>query len=279
MAQKFIIDFAAHPQEILDAMDAMRPRIRTLYHLQKWVYLTLFICLLTAILVVGIFLLTRAPENPLFAAILIFSPMIPLFYIGVNHKKFETVVVETRFTTAYQVIHTLRDDVGRKGRLIGHLNLSWPFKKSKLFRTRRSSSGRLKYDYRDPWFIGKFMLVDGSVVKIVLDERIKVKRGEVVSRYIKYENKVIINPVLYETNNRSHADPFFQIISGQLNCDWPEIQKMMKHLKSIYGRLLSGAMIPVNPSTESNPLPLDHLTAETPLVENQDSPPKGARSQ
>jgi len=55
-----------------------------------------------------------------------------------------------RYNGVRTIIRTLRDDIGRKGRLTGWLDLTGPRQSSKLVRRGRTRSGRVKYYYADP---------------------------------------------------------------------------------------------------------------------------------
>ncbi len=101
-----------------------------------------------------------------------------------------------QFDVAREIIHTLRDDVSRSGRITGWLDLTGPQQQSKLLRTGRTSSGRAKYYYRDPWFSAKIQLVDGNLLRLTLFERVKVKRGLAARRY-QFKVKLVVNSEMY----------------------------------------------------------------------------------
>ena len=106
-------------------------------------------------------------------------------------------VESDQYSAARTIIETLKDDVGKKGRLIGWLDLTGPQQKSKIFRTGRTSSGRTKTYYRDPWLQTKTKLVDGNLLRLTLMEQIKVKKGYVAAREQRLKARLVINPDLY----------------------------------------------------------------------------------
>jgi hypothetical protein len=112
-----------------------------------------------------------------------------------------TRLPQEQFDTARQIIHTLRDDVGRTGRVTGWLDLTGPQQKSKLLRTGRTSSGYTKYYYRDPWFSAKILLVDGNLLRLTLLERIKVKRGYVAGHRHQLKAKLVVNSQMYDVGS------------------------------------------------------------------------------
>ena len=106
MAQQLFMDMAAHPQAILDAMDGMRAAIEKIERQQKWI--TPINILRWTSIILG-FILAFILENILVAILLIGIPILSFFFY--HPKRFPA---RARFEAAYQVIHTLRDDAGRK---------------------------------------------------------------------------------------------------------------------------------------------------------------------
>ena len=248
MAGKLYIDLAAHPQTILDAMDRMRSAIEKAERQQKW--MRLINPLRIALIIVGIVFLIL--EYPLIGIVLIIIPLAS-FFVYSPQKSFP----KARFDTAYQVIHTLRDDTGRKGRLVGRLDLSPPNQKTKQFRVGTTSSGKPKIYYRDPWFVAKLKLVDGSSVKLQLEDRIKEKRGSFVYHQTLFENKIAINPGLYHTDYRhDQARPEVLIDSGQMETKQFHVEPMLEELKRLYDRVR-----PVSVATADPPAVLDAAPA------------------
>jgi hypothetical protein len=102
-----------------------------------------------------------------------------------------------QFSAARTMIETLKDDVGEKGRLTGWLDLTGPRQKSKIFRRGRTSSGKPKIYYRDPWLQAKAKLVDGNLLRLTLMEQLKVKKGYVAAREQRLKAKLAVNQDLY----------------------------------------------------------------------------------
>lgn len=102
-----------------------------------------------------------------------------------------------QFAAARTIIETLKDDIGKKGRLIGWLDLTGPKQKSKIFRRGRTSSGKSKIYYRDPWLQVKTKLVDGNLLRLTLLEQLKVKQGYVAAREQRLKARIVVNQDLY----------------------------------------------------------------------------------
>ncbi len=106
-------------------------------------------------------------------------------------------VESPQFSAARTMIETLKDDIGKKGRLIGWLDLTGPRQKSKIFRTGRTRSGKSKIYYRDPWLQAKARLVDGNLLRLTLMEQLKVKKGYVAAREQRLKARLVVNQDLY----------------------------------------------------------------------------------
>jgi hypothetical protein len=248
MAQKLFIDLAAHPQTILDAMDGMRPAIEKAVRRQKWI---LPINILRGLLILAGLILVYEPGKLQIGILLIVITILSFFIYRPKR-----VYGKARFDAAYQVIHTLRDDAGRKGRLVGRLDLSPPDQKTKLLRTGRTSHGNMKYYYRDPWFLARLKLADGSVVKLLLEDRVKVKKGGVVYHLTNWQNKVLINPGIYEyAGEYDPSKPSILTGAGQLDPKLPAVALMLDDLKAIYtqARPLEAASGSLPPGSEVAP--------------------------
>jgi hypothetical protein len=102
-----------------------------------------------------------------------------------------------QFSAARTIIETLKDDIGRKGRITGWLDLTGPRQKSKIFRRGRTSSGKSKIYYRDPWLQAKAKLVDGTLLRLTLLEQLKVKKGYVAAREQRLKARIVVNQDLY----------------------------------------------------------------------------------
>jgi hypothetical protein len=106
-------------------------------------------------------------------------------------------VESPQFSAARTIIETLKDDVGKKGRLTGWLDLTGARQKSKISRRGRTSSGKPKIYYQDPWLQAKTRLVDGNLLRLTLLEKLKVKKGYVAAREQHLKAKLVVNQDLY----------------------------------------------------------------------------------
>jgi hypothetical protein len=172
--------------------------------------------------------------------------LIWLFWAG------RTAVEKDKFAFAHQVIHTLRDDVALdKGRITGWLDLTGAQQKSKIARQGRTSSGRPKIYYRDPWLQFKTRLVDGNLLRLAIVENQKVKRGYVAGRQLKVKAKLVVNPQAYEIRPFSAEEmstaglSSWQVgnldgileVSGSLDPQRPDAGSLLNTLKWVYGHL------------------------------------------
>lgn len=234
MAQQLFMDLAAHPQAILDAMDEMRLTIEKIEHQQRVVMPIIFIGPAVLLGIAGLILANMYDSSFLPVVAFILAAGLLIYYFFIRPKK----KVRQRFEAAYRIIHTLRDDAGRKGLLVGRLDLSLPNEKTKIYRTARSSSGNTKNYYRDPWFVAKMKLVDGNVVKLTLEDRIKEKKGSFVYHFTQWQNKVVVNPDLYQLES-SFDDPMQPVMlsTGQQRANELKVEMMLEQLKAIYSRV------------------------------------------
>jgi hypothetical protein len=104
---------------------------------------------------------------------------------------------EPQLAAARQILQTLRDDTGRKGRVVGWLDLTGPQQREKQVRTGRTLSGKPKVYYRDPWFQVKIKLVDGNLLRLAFIDKVKTKSGYQVGHYTQVKAKLVVNPALY----------------------------------------------------------------------------------
>ncbi len=125
-------------------------------------------------------------------------------------------VESDQYSAARTIIETLKDDIGKKGRLIGWLDLTGPQQQSKVFRTGRTSSGKTKTYYRDPWLQTKTKLVDGNLLRLTLIEQIKVKKGYVAAREQRLKARIVVNPDLYRIRAFSQEEVQTQWSSARL---------------------------------------------------------------
>lgn len=120
-------------------------------------------------------------------------------------------VESDQYSAARTIIETLKDDIGKKGRLIGWLDLTGPRQKSKVFRTGRTSSGKSKTYYRDPWLQTKTKLVDGNLLRLTLMEQLKVKKGYVAAREQRLKARLVVNQDLYRIRAFSQEESQTQL--------------------------------------------------------------------
>jgi hypothetical protein len=155
--------------------------------------------------------------------------------------------LQEHFQTAHQILHTLRDDTGRKGRVVGWLDLTGPRRKEKIVRTARTYSGRRKVYYRDPWFRVKFKLADGNLLHLILEDKVKTKPGSFVHQ-TQCSAKLVVNPNLYRlgevpssavplTNAAlAHEDGVF-VVKTAGPAKNLSAQEVLKTLKAVYSHL------------------------------------------
>lgn len=125
-------------------------------------------------------------------------------------------VEKAKFRAAGTIILNLRDDVAKKGRITGWLDLTGPRQKSKIARTARSSSGNQKIYYQDTWFQFKTSLIDGNVLRLALTEQQKVKKGVVVERSMKIKGKIVFNPQTYQMRPFTLEEKRDKLLPGAL---------------------------------------------------------------
>jgi hypothetical protein len=106
-------------------------------------------------------------------------------------------VPRRQFEAAHRILYTLLDDTGRKGRVTGWLDLTGAKQKEKRIRTARSTGGKRKEYFRDPWFQVKVKLVDGNLLRLSLEDRVKTKAGAVTAHRTRFTAKLVVNPSLY----------------------------------------------------------------------------------
>jgi hypothetical protein len=159
-------------------------------------------------------------------------------------------VASPQFSAARTLLKTLKDDIGKKGRLIGWLDLTGARQKSKIFRRGRTSSGNPKIYYRDPWLQAKVKLVDGNLLRLTLMEQIKVKKGYVAAREQRLKARIVVNQDLYrvrafsEQEIQTHLPPArLEIQGGIINLAYRTAGKkfdpwdVLNSLKFLYSHL------------------------------------------
>jgi hypothetical protein len=122
-----------------------------------------------------------------------------------------------QYSAARTIIETLKDDLGKKGRITGWLDLTGPRQKSKIFRRGRTSSGKSKIYYRDPWLQAKAKLVDGTLLRLTLLEQLKVKKGYVAAREQRLKARIVVNQDLYRIRAFSQQEIGTQLPPARLD--------------------------------------------------------------
>ena len=198
MSRKDIyVEMAHHPQVILDAMEQVELAVDRAAFRQQLLRFASIALMVIGLLSFGLaFLLAERNDS----AVCFFAGF-PLFFIGfILYAVFKgrgNPMLREHFGAARQLLHTLRDDTGRKGRVVGRLDLSGPQQDQKTTRTARSGGGKKKVYYRDPWLRVKFKLVDGNVLRLTLEDKVKTKANSIVRHQTQYSAKLVVNPDLY----------------------------------------------------------------------------------
>ena len=189
------LEMAHHPQAILDTMRKMVPAVRRLESRQRWRrYLGILLLVVGLIVAMGILLIVALPLIGFCLFGLGWMMFIASIFVLLSTKP---LYIREHFNDAYYILYTLRDDTGRKGRVVGLLDLSGPYQKEKLVRTARSAGGKRKEYYYDPWFQAKIKLVDGNLLRLTLKDKVKVKANSVVGYHTQIAVKFVVNPNLY----------------------------------------------------------------------------------
>jgi hypothetical protein len=82
-----------------------------------------------------------------------------------------------QYTTAREIVHTLRDDLDPKRSFFGHLDLTGMQQQSKLTREANNALGHKVQFYRDEWLNTKLKLYDGNMLRLSAIEWSKVRVG------------------------------------------------------------------------------------------------------
>ncbi len=250
MSRKGIyVEMAHHPQVVLDAMQQVELAVARATVQQKLLRVAPVAVIILA--VVGFFLgilLSNSDGNSICIAFM----SMPLFIVGLVLLgvlgRWRNPFLREHFEAARQILHTLRDDTGRKGRVVGWLDLSGPQQKEKTVRTARSGGGKQKVYYRDPWFKVKFKLVDGNLLRLTLEDKVKTKAGSVVGHYTQFSAKLVVNPNLYRLGeapasaipvkyiNLSHEDGI-SVVKGVRPAKGFSTNRVLETLKTVYSHL------------------------------------------
>ncbi len=243
MAQKLYLDINTRPREALHVMDQITNDLGSYKGAQRRLWQVIGGLFVLGLIFVCIDL-TAGYSGFGFAYVTclfwIGAGALVIYSITRGIKGATTRLPREQFDAAREIIHTLRDDVARSGRVTGWLDLTGPQQQSKLLRTGRTSSGRTKYYYRDPWFSAKIRLVDGNLLRLTLFERTKVKRGFAARRY-QLKVKLVVNSQMYDVGP-SEALPGL-IVDGSIlqlqgdKADQFTAHQVLSSLKTMYGYL------------------------------------------
>ncbi len=217
------LEMAHHPQVILDTMEKMEQDVDRLAQRRKRLRTTgkaLGSC--GALLLVGVFLLVffgsfvAGPFGFVLGGasfVLGFPAVLVGFFLN---SRYQSKEMRPHFAAAKQILYTLRDDTGRKGRVVGQLDLSGARQKNKEFRVTRNLSGKRKVYYRDSWFQAKIKLVDGNLLRLVLTDKVKTKAGSTVAHHTQLAAKLVVNSNLYRVGGvpRSGYPLEYATVSG-----------------------------------------------------------------
>jgi len=217
------LELAHHPQVILDTMEKMEQDVYQLARRRKRLRTTGNILVgCGALILIGLFFFVFVASvvvGPL--AIIIgfagFAVGLPALLVGFFlNSRYQSKEMRPHFSSAKQILYTLRDDTGRKGRVVGRLDLSGAKQKDKEFRVSRNLSGKRKVYYRDPWFQAKIKLVDGNLLRLVLTDKVKTKAGSTVAHHTQLAAKLVVNPNLYRVGGvpRSGYPLEFATVTG-----------------------------------------------------------------
>jgi len=251
MAAKAYLSLNARPRAIVQVMDQMDADVRRAQRQWSGLFLLLF-----ALGIIGLLFLMVDQATPYSGGG--FACMGFLFWAGgaallVWLLARRVSLPKEQLGVAREVLFTLRDDVSRRGRVTGWLDLTGPRQHSKLARTGRTRSGRTKYYYRDPWFQVKIKLADGNLLRLTLIERIKVKKGYVADRRHQLKARLAVNPSLYEIGPGERL-PGLQvqdhILTLQVQQSQPfSAQEVLGLLKGMYSHLQMqpGRKLPAEP--------------------------------
>ena len=133
--------------------------------------------------------------------------------MGLSLRKARVAGFHPDFTTAYQIIQTLRDDLLQKSVFVGHVDLTGSERSEKVTRSQKDTRGRTTKLYVDEWLRLKAKLFDGNVLRVSVIHKIK-KRDAYMGRGRSGKSKwkpakqkgelqelnvrIAVNPELYE---------------------------------------------------------------------------------
>jgi hypothetical protein len=237
---------AHHPQAILDVMAGMEgavARAKVQQRLLQYLpYALLFIS------IAGFFVTATGKLEYEWLPILFFVMFGMGMLLLVVFRGRQVPQLREHFDIARHILHTLRDDTGRKGRVVGWLDLGGPQQKEKTVRTARSGGGKRKVYYRDPWLRVKFKLADGNLLRLTLEDKVKVKAGSIVRHQSQLSAKLVVNPDLYRpvivpanaipvTNATLVCEPDVLVVKAAGPAKDLSAQQVLQTLRAVYSHL------------------------------------------
>jgi hypothetical protein len=261
MSRNVFIDMAHHPQVILDTMrqiesemEGVQEKVSRTKRVRRmgcgWAFALLalgaFLFVLDSILGYGRLFAALGAALAAVAVVMIIVGIVAGARASGALGRFPSQ--EPQFAAARQILQTLRDDTGRKGRVVGWLDLTGPQQREKQVRTGRTRSGKPKVYYRDPWFQVKIKLVDGNLLRLAFIDKVKTKSGYQVGHYTQVKAKLVVNPALYRWNpipagtlplfgaNISEVDGALSLAADVKPGNLP-VREVLGTLKTIYRNL------------------------------------------
>ncbi len=194
----FYLEMAHNPYSILGTMARMREDMRRAASARKWKRgIGWALMGGGGLIVAGSCCLLNGSTAPLgvvawvLAAVAIAAGVVMLSIAG------PPVAIE-HLDETYRLLYALKDDIGPDGQVIGWLDLTGPRQKHKEERRARSRSGKVKIYYRDPWLRIRFKLVDGNLIRLSIEDRVKTKAGGIAQYRTKLSAKLVVNPERYQ---------------------------------------------------------------------------------
>jgi hypothetical protein len=244
MAKGVYIEMAHHPQAILDTMNQTQKDAHNAK--QQWNLGCGFTIALIGVGALAL-LLRLILSFGLFLSILAFVLWGMAVIAGVALLISKPRFSQEQFEAVRQMLHTLRDDTGRKGWVAGWLDMTGPMQQTKQVRTARSGGGKQKVYYRDPWFQVKIKLVDGNLLRLSLMDKIKTKAGSVVNHRTQFTAKLVVNPDLYRVGAPPSTENSLAVVNAngsgvlslraEVDPRHPPVEQMLKSLKALYNHL------------------------------------------
>ena len=238
MAKGIYLEMAHHPQKILDTMDQAARRARSA---SRWWKLGLGLALGLLGVAALVFIAGAAQDDG--GGLSTLACVMGVIAVGagilllVARPRFP----EEQFQLVRQMLHALRDDTGRRGWVVGWLDMTGSKQEAKKTRTARSAGGKQKVYYTDPWFEVKIKLVDGNRLNLSLTDKVKTKAGSVVNQRTQFAAKLVANPDLYRPGAIPGGSPQIQSDgSGVLSVKYEvptrqvPVESMLQSLKSLY---------------------------------------------